>query len=404
MSLTRWALASTLVTLFSASAFVPQHSRSKSHHGSAATTHLYMSAALIVQNKGGGHGELGFQLAKVLSDNDKITSVTILQDDACKDSAEPFQSYATDLPDVKVVKASLGDESMTATALQDILGKDAAFDYVWDNASKSPKGAGQAICDLAKAWNVKLFTYVSSAGMYQPTVDTPFPMPETTPIKESAGQNQFDQYAIQQGLPLVTFRPQYIYGPKANKHDYIDWYFDRLVRELPLPIPGDGTQKLSLTNAEDVASLLAAPLNDEAAAIAQRVFNCGTDQLVSYDEVAYLCAEAAGIDKDKVMIEHYDADMFGKATFPFRMTDFYVAPDTAKEKLGWSGPLHSLKDDLQSFYYESYVARGGPTKKMSLIKDWEITVGSKTSLPEYGSSIYDKFDPIILEVPAAPAE
>jgi nucleoside-diphosphate-sugar epimerase len=167
---------------------------------------------------------------------------------------------------------------------------------------------------------------------------------------------------------------QYIYGPKSNKNDYIDWYFDRLVRELPLPIPGDGTQKVSLTNSEDVASILASPLNDEAAAVEQRFFNCGTDALVSYDEVAHLCAEAAGISE--VMI------------------DFYVAPNMAKSKLGWEGPKHSLKDDL-SWYYESYVARGGPTKKIDLGKDWEITVGSKSSF-ELGS-VYDKYDPVIID-------
>jgi len=73
---------------------------------------------------------------------------------------------------------------------------------------------------------------------------------------QDAGQAMLESYAVDIGLPLVSFRPQYIYGPKSNKHDYIDWYFDRLVRELPLPIPGDGHQKVSLTHSEDVASLV----------------------------------------------------------------------------------------------------------------------------------------------------
>lgn len=352
---------------------------------------LSMSSALIVQNKGGGHGELGYQLAKKLKDS-KITSITILQDSACNDKKEPFKSYGTDIPDVKVIKADLADETMTAEALQAILGEGSSFEYVWDNASKAPTGAGKAMCDLAKAWGTKLYTYVSSAGIYQP--NGTFPMPETTPVKSSAGQTQFDNYAVEVGLPLVSFRPQYIYGPKSNKFDYIDWYFDRLVRGLPLPIPEDGKQKVSLTHAEDVASLLAAVLNDEKAAVEQRFFNCGTDQLHTYDEVAYLCAEAANMSKDDVMIEHYDSELFGKAYFPFRMTDFYVTPDTAKAKLGWKGPSHNLKDDLK-WYYESYKARGGPEKKMELGKDWEIVVGSKTSF-DLGS-VYDKYDPLIVD-------
>lgn len=149
---------------------------------------------------------------------------------------------------------------------------------------------------------------------------------------------------------------------------------------------------MSLTNSEDVASLLASVLNNEEAAVQQRFFNCGTDQLLSYDEVGRLCAQAAGI-KD-YNIEHYDAKLFGKAKFPFRLTDFYVAPDMAKEKLGWEGPKHSLKDDLP-WYFEGYVARGGPTRQVALEKDWEIMVGSKSSF-QLGS-VYDEYWPIVVD-------
>ena len=334
---------------------------------SAAPTSLNAggAAALIVQNKGGGHGELGYQLAKVLEAHDKIENVTILQDDACDDEAEPFSLYVDDLPNVEVNYCDLSSAYVDKDMLQSIVGgRDAKFDYIWDNASKGPNnGVSKALCECAKKWDVKLYTYVSSAGIYQPGPDGPFPMPETTPVKESAGQNQFDEFAVELGLPLVSFRPQYIYGPKSNKYDYIDYYFDRLVRDLPIPIPGDGTQLVSLTCSEDVASLLASPLNDEEAAVSQRFFNCGTDDLVSYNDLAFLCAEAAGIPKDEVKIEYFDADgSVGKGKFPFRLTDFYVAPDLAKSKLGWKGPNHNLKGDL-AWYYEGYKKRGGPEKK-----------------------------------------
>lgn len=362
-------------------------------------TSLSMSSALIVQNKGGGHGELGYQLAKNLQANfkDTITSITILQDDACNDEKEPFKSYGDLGDDVKIIKAPLGDDSMTAESIQSILGEGESFEYIWDNASKKPEGVGKAICDCAKTWDPKLYTYVSSAGMYQPTKDQVFPMDEdTTPIKESAGQNLFEKYAAEEvELPFVSFRPQYIYGPKANKYDYIDWYFDRLVRDLPLPIPGDGKQKVSLTNSKDVAAILSSVLNDPDAAVSQRFFNCGTDELFSYDEVAYLCAQAADIPKDAVKIEHYDADFYGKATFPFRMTDFYVAPDKVKDKLGWKGAASNLEEEL-SGYYEGYKQRGKGEGQMNLMKDWEIIVGSKSSWSN--GSVYDKWDPLVVDM------
>lgn len=345
----------------STSAFAPSIRAARATH-----TCLHMSSALIVQNKGGGHGELGYQLAKTLMSNPKISSITILQDSACNMSKEPFASYATDLPDVKVVMTDLANESMTAEDVTSLL--DGTYDYVWDNASKGDVGGGKAMIDCAKSWKSKLLVYVSSAGVYKP--DGVFPMPETTPVKNTAGQVLYEKLAIECGLPLVSFRPQYIYGRKANKWDYIDWYFDRIVRGVPLPIPGDGTQKVSLTNSVDVASLLASVLNDETAAVEQTYFNCGTDRLVTYDEVAHLCAKVAGMPPElrEPKIKHYDAAALGKGTFPFRPTDFYVSPNAAMSKLGWKGSSHGLEEDL-GWYYESYLAREGRSKEITFEED-----------------------------------
>lgn len=342
---------------------------------------------------------LGFQLAKTLSTHPKITSITILQDDACDDTKEPFCSYSTEIPDATIVKAPLGDKAMTSMGMKSILGGQ-RFDYVWDNASKGAEGAGKAVVDCAKEWG-SFLTYVSSAGAYTPDPSTVFPMAETTPVKESSGQVQYENYAIQQGIPFCAFRPQYIYGKNSNKHDYIDWFFDRLARNLPLPIPGNGEQKVSLTNSEDVASLLASVLNNEAAAAEQKIFNCGTDQLYSYNEVAYMCAEVAGVGKSSVMIDYYEGDMWGKGTFPFRLTDFYVAPDMAKAKLGWPGPKNSLRDDLD-WYFKYYKAREGPTRKVSLEKDWFIVIGRRGSSPSSDptpmkTDVYEQYLPLEID-------
>lgn len=44
--------------------------------------------------------------------------------------------------------------------------------------------------------------------------------------------------------------------------------------------------------------------------------------------------------------------MLCKGNFPFRLTDFYVAPDMAKEKLGYLVTANDLKDDLKWYYEE----------------------------------------------------
>lgn len=131
----------------------------------------------------------------------------------------------------------------------------------------------------------------------------------------------------------------------------MDYYFEYLLKDAPVPIPGDGSQLVSLTNSQDVASLLASVLGNEEAALEQRYFNCGTDELVTYKEIANLCAKAAGVAD--VKIESTGAE---KGDFPFRPTNFYISPAMAKEKLGWDGAKNKLEDDL-AWYYESYKKR-----------------------------------------------
>jgi nucleoside-diphosphate-sugar epimerase len=178
-----------------------------------------------------------------------------------------------------------------------------------------------------------------------------------------------------------------------------DYFFDRLVRHLPIPIPYDGNQLVSLTNVKDVARILVSPLHHIEKATQQRYFNCGTDHIVSYNDVAYMCADVAQIPRSNVTIEYFDPEVLGtKGSFPFRPNDFYVTPDTVKQILSWSGAHHHLSDDL-SWYYNDYIQnRNGLHKSMSFRDDWEIVVGCKTSMPEYVESIYDQYDPLTLEV------
>lgn len=195
-----------------------------------STTTQLDASALILQNKGGGHGELGYQLAKVLTQKGNFDSITIVQDDACKKDKEPFRSYNDDLPSVKVIYAPIGDDTVmtSSDALKSIINA-GTYDYIWDNVSKNGNaGIGKALIDYIattpqQQQQLKLLCYVSSAGIYTPAKDHGrAPLEEsTTPIKVSAGQHVYDEYAVSKNIPYVSFRPQYIYGPKSNKFDYM---------------------------------------------------------------------------------------------------------------------------------------------------------------------------------------
>ena len=71
----------------------------------------------ILQSKGGGHGEIGFALAKALLGSNEVT---ILQDPAAKKETQPFCQYDTDLiaKGVKVEDCDLSNADAVCGALK----------------------------------------------------------------------------------------------------------------------------------------------------------------------------------------------------------------------------------------------------------------------------------------------
>jgi nucleoside-diphosphate-sugar epimerase len=59
------------------------------------------------------------------------------------------------------------------------------------------------------------------------------------------------------------------------------------------PIPGDGKQRASVTNCEDVAAMMSSVVGQEDKAAGQ-VFNCGTDSMLTYEELCHAVAKVAG--------------------------------------------------------------------------------------------------------------
>jgi nucleoside-diphosphate-sugar epimerase len=144
------------------------------------------------------------------------------------------------------------------------------YTHVFDNFAKDVKTV-ETVAMKAKEWGVKNYCYVSSAGMYQASV--PQPMMEDAETKVT-GQREVEMFLDQNGLAYTAFRPQYIYGPKTNKRDYLDWFFDRISRDRVCPLPGDGSQLASVSHVEDVASMMTSVVGKEDAA-ARQIFNCG---------------------------------------------------------------------------------------------------------------------------------
>eukprot|EP00438_Fugacium_kawagutii_P017501 Skav206889 [mRNA] locus=scaffold2387:57098:62550:+ [translate_table: standard] len=333
---------------------------------SAAMALVAMAAtALIVQNKGGGHGEIGYHLALKLA-KEKGLKVTMIQDSACKQDKPPFDSYS-DLTQagVDIRMADLQNGGLSA-AMQGVQ----PCEYVFDNQNICPKD----VQNLVKPWNVKMYSYVSSGGMY--LVPPEGPLIEGGAVKLDNKQLANENHARNLGLNW----PQYIYGPKTNKRDYIDWFLDRITRDLPFPLPKDGTLFTTLTNSEDVAGMMASVVGKDAEANGQ-IFNCAGDELLSHVEVVKVICDALGKDSRDVLakVVFYDPkalrlgfsavekglELPKEGKFPFRETNFGVAVKKAKEAsaaggptagwspgvLGWT-PAHTFAGDIGAYYAE----------------------------------------------------
>lgn len=319
--------------------------------------------ALIIQNKGGGHGEIGYHLALQLV-KEKGFEVTILHEGP-NQGKPPHNTYGDlDAAGVKVIWCD--DLTDSATCL-DALGG-ASFGSVVDNWSKSPANIAP-YADAAAAWGVKHYAYISSAGMYTPDMGDFGAISETCAVK-SSGQRQAEELLGEKGLPFTCFRPQYIYGPKQGK-SYLSPLFDRACRGRPVLVPGDGSQLVSLTHAADNAAMVTAAIGNSNAV--GQVFNCATSNLITYKELAKLCGVAAGVPD--VQVVNYDpkaAVEIPKGFFPFRDTPFFVSVDKAKQLLAFE-PKHSIVDDVSWYFAQNYKAQGGMEKKVDFGTDEALT-------------------------------
>ncbi|KAH8515499.1 hypothetical protein H0E87_004101 [Populus deltoides] len=314
---------------------------------------------LIVNTNSGGHAVIGFYFAKeLLGSGHEVTILTVGEESSDKMKKPPFSRFS------EIVSA--GGKTVWGNPAE--VGKvveGAAFDVVLDNNGKD-LDAVRPVVDWAKSAGVKQFLFISSAGIYKPT-DEP-PHVEGDVVKADAGHVGVEKYIAEIFSSWAIFRPQYMIGSGNNK-DCEEWFFDRIVRKRPVPIPGSGMQLTNIAHARDLSSMLTLAV-ENAEAASGRIFNCVSDRAVTLDGMAKLCAQAAGLP---VEIVHYDPKVVGidaKKAFPFRNMHFYAEPRAAKEILGWQGTTN-LPEDLKE-RFDDYVKIGRDKKPMQFEIDDKI--------------------------------
>ena len=262
----------------------------------------------------------------------------------------------------------IGDRTHS-TQLQEKLAPE-SFDVVFDNNGRELTDT-QPLAEIFQG-RVKHFVYMSSAGVYLKSDQMPHLEGDAVdPKSRHKGKHETEAYLKQLGIPFTSIRPTYIYGPQ-NYNPLESWFFDRIVRDRPICIPGNGMHITQLGHVWDLAQAMTQIIgNDQAIG---QIYNISGDRFVTFDGLARACAVAAGKSADDVKIVHYDPKKFDfgkRKAFPMRVQHFFASVNKAQIELNWQ-PQYDLISGLQNSLVNDYLINGQDKLEVDFSVDDEI--------------------------------
>jgi nucleoside-diphosphate-sugar epimerase len=260
-----------------------------------------------------------------------------------------------------------------ATQLKEKLSSE-KFDAIFDNNGRELTDT-QPLAEIFQA-SVQHFIYMSSAGVYLKSDQMPHIEGDAVdPKSRHKGKNDTEAFLVEKGLPFTSIRPTYIYGPQ-NYNDLEAWFFDRIVRGLPIPIPGNGMHFTQFGHVKDLAQAMAKVLGNKQAV--GQIYNVSGERFVTFDGLARACAVAAGKSADEIKIVHYDPKKFDfgkRKAFPMRLQHFFASVNKAMRELNWQ-PEYDLVSGLRDSFENDYLASGRDKKDIDFSCDEEILKGN----------------------------
>lgn len=248
------------------------------------------------------------------------------------------------------------------------------FDAIFDNNGRELSDT-QPLAEIFQD-RVKHFVYMSSAGVYLKSDQMPHVEGDAIdPKSRHKGKHDTETYLAECGLPFTSIRPTYIYGPK-NYNDLEAWFFDRIVRDRPLPIPGNGMAITQFGHVKDLAQAMVNILGNRRA-IGQ-IYNVSGDRCVTFDGLARACAMAAGKSADALKLVHYDPKQFDfgkRKAFPMRPQHFFASTHKATSDLYWK-PEFDLISGLKDSFEHDYLLSDRAKADVDFSVDDEILANS----------------------------
>ena len=203
------------------------------------------------------------------------------------DLGRRIANIVADRNDAQAVKAALAGKN-----------PDAVFDHVYDWERGATAGHIEATV-RASGNNLQRYVFMSSVAAYGDGLnhhegDALAPDDAADLYVRNKAMSERALFSLHQriGLPVVTLRPPYVYGPgKSNPYYREAFFWDRLRAGRPIILPGDGRRLMQFVYVKDLVGASLRVMEEPAAS--GHAFNIANPRPISQAEAVEAFAKAA---------------------------------------------------------------------------------------------------------------
>ena len=230
--------------------------------------------------------------------------------------------------------------------------------YDWQHGTSAEQVSAAALAVASD--QLRRYVFTSSIAVYghggkfdedAPLVPSDYPNPYSAQ-KADSERALFEAHR-NNGLPVTTLRPAFIYGPN-NPFDREAFFWDRLLAGRPIIVPEDGTGTMQWVHVQDVARAAVLAADDDRAV--GRAYNLAGYPPVTQLEYVELLAKIAKRRADIVHVRREDIQRRGGQLFvpPYYFGVYLDIPpitvsnERTRSELGLQ--LRPLEDGLRETY------------------------------------------------------
>ena len=246
--------------------------------------------------------------------------VTLLHRKAENPFGPGVADAVADRNDASAIKSALAGRRFDAVF-------DIAYDWQRGTTARQVEATARAIPgDLAR------YVFMSSAGAYGEGLnhDEDDPLAPATHPSDYVRNKAESERALfrlhrEAGLPAVTFRPPFVYGP-GNAFYRESFFWDRLRAGRPVIVPGDGSRLMQFVYVNDLVAASLAALENPAAP--GRAYNIGHETPLTHIQAVNAFAAACGKPAEIVRVRREIIQQHGGHVFrePMYFGEYYDLP------------------------------------------------------------------------------